>query len=82
MIRRPSISPEKMNELRERHKQLRPLLDAEMQTVREHWQQELDGLSDIVNRHNDEIAAYIAKHGPMTRGEVVERALSQLLSEV
>lgn len=82
MIRQPSISSEKMNELRERHRQLKPILDSEMKTVRENWQQELDGLSDIVDRHSDEIAAYIAKHGPMTRGEVVEQALTKLLSEV
>ena len=36
----------------------------------------------VVASHSKEIDEYIATHGPLTRTEVIDRALTKLLSEV
>lgn len=82
MKTKPNLSTERMTQIRERHKQLRPLLEAEREFVQQHWDELLEGVPDIVQRHRAEFDAYIAKHGPMTRGDVIERALQRLFSEV
>ncbi len=79
---KPSVSPEQLARLRAEDDQLRPLLEAEMPAVREEWRQYVRSLTGVVARHSKEIEAYIQNHGPMTRPEVVERALTKLLSEV
>ena len=81
MKTRPKISPERMAELRDESQQLRPQLAAEMPAVREEWRQWGDCLTSIVARHSKEIDEYIQAHGPMTRPEVIERALTKLFSE-
>ena len=50
--------------------------------VREEWRQYVRSLTGVVSRHSKEIDEYIQNHGPMTRPEVIERALTKLLSEV
>jgi hypothetical protein len=52
-----------------------------MQSVRDEWREWTSQLSRIVARHSKEIDDYIEAHGPMTREEVVERALTKFLSE-
>ena len=47
----------------------------------EEWKQRVESLTSIVARHSDEIDKYIAAHGPMTREEVLDRALTKLLTE-
>ena len=79
---KPNVSPEQHARLRAEDDQLRPLLEAEMPAVREEWRQYVRSLTGVVSRHSKEIEAYIQNHGPMTRPEVVERALTKLLSEV
>lgn len=79
---KPNVSPEQRARLRAEDDQLRPLLEAEMPAVREEWRQYVQSLTGVVSRHSKEIEAYIQNHGPMTRPEVVERALTKLLSEV
>ena len=79
---KPNVSPEQLARLRAEDDQLRPLLEAEMPAVREEWRQYVRSLTGVVSRHSKEIEAYIQNHGPMTRPEVVERALTKLLSDV
>ena len=79
---KPNVSPEQLARLRTEDDQLRPLLEAEMPAVREEWRQYVRSLTGVVSRHSKEIEAYIENHGPMTRPEVVERALTKLLSDV
>ena len=79
---KPNVSPEQRARLRAEDDQLRPLLEAEMPAVREEWRQYVQSLTGVVSRHSKEIEAYIQNHGPMTRPEVVERALTKLFSEV
>ena len=79
---KPNVSPEQLARLRAEDDQLRPLLEAEMPAVREEWRQYVRSLTGVVSRHSKEIEAYIENHGPMTRPEVVERALTKLLSDV
>jgi hypothetical protein len=78
---KPTVSPEQLARLRAEDEQLRPLLEAEMPAMREEWQQYVKSLTGVVSRHSKEIDEYIQNHGPMTRPEVVERALTKLLSE-
>ena len=82
MNAKPLVSPEHLARLRAEDDQLRPRLEAEMPAVREEWRQYVRSLTGIVSRHSQEIEAYIQNHGPMTRPEVLERALTKLLSEV
>jgi hypothetical protein len=82
MKTKPNISPERLAQLRDDSQQLRPLLTAEMPAVRDEWKQWVNSLTGVVARHSKEIDEYIQAHGPMTRQEVVERALTKLLSEV
>ncbi|MBI5757070.1 MAG: hypothetical protein HZA46_00975 [Planctomycetales bacterium] len=82
MQTQPNISPERLAEPRAESQQLRPLLAAEMPAVREEWRQWVTSLTSVVARHSNEIDKYILTHGPMTRPEVVERALTKLLSEI
>jgi hypothetical protein len=77
----PNVSPEQLARLRAEDEQLRPLLEAEMPAVREEWREYVRSLTGVVSRHSKEIDAYIEHHGPMTRPEVVERALAKLLSD-
>ena len=52
-----------------------------MLAVRDEWKQWVNSLTGVVARHSKEIDEYILTHGPMTRQEVVEKALTKLLSE-
>ena len=79
---KPNISPERLAQLRAESQQLRPALAAEMPAVREEWKQWLNSLTEVVARHSKGIDEYIQTHGPMTRQEVVDKALTKLLSEV
>ena len=79
---KPNVSPEQLARLRAEDEQLRPSLEAEMPAVREEWREYVRSLTGVVSRHSKEIEAYIQNHGPMTRPEVVERALTKLLSDV
>ena len=81
MTAKPNISSERMAELRSESQRLRPLLAAEMPAVREEWKRWAHSVTSVVARHSKEIDDYIQAHGPMTREEVVERALTKLLSE-
>jgi hypothetical protein len=82
MKAQPNISPEQHARLRAEDEHLRPLLESEMPAVREEWRQYVQSLTSVVSRHSKEIDEYIQHHGPMTRPEVIERALAKLLSEV
>ena len=82
MKAKPNISAEQLARLRAEDEQLRPLLEAEMPAAREEWRQYVKTLTGVVSRHSQEIDEYIQTHGPMTRPEVIERALTKLLSEV
>lgn len=82
MQTKPNISLERLAQLRAESQQLRPELAAEMPAVREEWKQWLNCLTEVVARHSKEIDEYIQTHGPMTRQEVVDKALTKLLSEV
>ena len=82
MKAQPNVSPEQRARLRAGDEQLRPLLESEMPGVREEWRQYVKSRTGVVSRHSKEIDEYIQTHGPMTRPEVIERALTKLLSEV
>ena len=82
MTSKPKISPERLAQLRAEDAQLRLGLQAEMPAVREEWKQWVNTLASIVARHAKEIDEYVQANGPMTREEVVERALTKLLSKV
>ncbi len=81
MHAKPNVTPAELARLRAEDEQLRPQLEAEMPAVREEWRQYVRSLTSVVSRHSKEIDEYIQNHGPMTRPEVVERALAKLLSE-
>lgn len=81
MKAKPNVSPEQLARLRAEDAELRPVLESEMTGVREEWQQYVRSLTGVVSRHSKEIDKYIQEHGPMTRPEVIERALAKLLSE-
>ena len=82
MKTKPNISPEHLAQRRTKSEQLRPLFAAEVPAVREEWKQWVASLTSVVARHSKEIDEYIQAHGPMTRQEVVEKALAKLLSDV
>ena len=82
MQTRPNVSPERLAQLRAESQQLRPMLAAEMPAVRDESMQWVNSLTKVVARHSKEIDEYIQTHGPMTRQEVVDKALTKLLSEV
>ncbi|MBC7855702.1 MAG: hypothetical protein IAF94_19910 [Pirellulaceae bacterium] len=82
MNKKLNITPEHLARLRAKGEELRPLLDAEMPAVRGEWKKWADSLAGVVARHSKEIDQYIQAHGPMTRQEVVEKALAKLLSDV
>lgn len=82
MKTKPNISPDRLAQLRAESQQLRPLLAAEMPGVRDEWKQWVKCVTSVVARHSKEIDEYIQTHGPMTREEVIERALTKLLSEL
>jgi len=79
---KPNVSSDHLAQLRAKSQQLQPLLAAELPAVRDEWKQWVDSLTGVVARHSKEIDEYIQTHGPMTRQEVVEKALVKLLSEV
>lgn len=81
MKTKPNVAPEQLVRLRSEDEQLRPQLEAEMPDVREEWQQYVRSLTGVVSRYSKEIDAYIQSHGPMTRPDVIERALAKLLSD-
>ena len=81
MNAKPNVSPEQLARLRAEDERLRPLLKSEMPAVREEWRQYVRSLTAVVSRHAKEIDEYIQNHGPLTRPEVVERALTKLLSD-
>lgn len=78
----PNLSPERLAQLRAEGQQLRPPLVAEMPAVRDEWKHWVNSLTGVVARHSKEIDEYIQSHGPMSRQEVVEKALTKFLSEV
>lgn len=78
---KPNISPDQLARLRAEDERLRPLLEAEMPAVRDEWKQYVRSLTGVVSRHSKQIDQYIQNHGPMTRPEVIERALAKLLSD-
>lgn len=82
MQTRPNVSPERLAQLRAESQKLRPMLATEMPAVRDEWKQWVNGITEVVARHSKEIDEYIQTHGPMTRQEVVDKALTKLLSEV
>jgi hypothetical protein len=81
MSNNPNVSPEHLARLRSKSEQLRPLLAAEMPAVRDEWKQWSSSLAGVVARHSKEIDQYIQAHGPMTRPDVVEKALAKLLTD-
>lgn len=82
MTDKPNVTPEQLARLRAEDEQLRPVLESDIPAVQEEWRQYVRSLTSVISRHSKEIDAYIQSHGPMTRPEVVERALAKLLSEV
>ena len=81
MINKPKVSSERLAQLRSKSQQLRPQLTADIPAVRDEWKQWAKSLTSVIARHSKEIDEYIQVHGPMTREEVVERALDKLLSD-
>ncbi len=77
-----NISPERMQQLRERSiarreqdEAARPKVLAEFREIMKEWQR-------VVGSHSRQIDEYIAAHGPMPRAEVIDKALTKLLSEI
>lgn len=81
MNAKPNISPEHLARLRAESQKLRPGLEADAPAVRHEWKQWVETLAGVMARHSTAIDKYIAAHGPMTREEVLERALTNLLTE-
>ena len=81
MKTKPNVSPEQLARLQAEDAQLRSQLESERPAVREEWRQYVSSLTGVVSRHSKEIDEYIQNHGPMTRPEVIERALTKLLAE-
>jgi hypothetical protein len=79
---KPNLSPDRLAQLRAESQKLRPRLAAEMPAIREEWKHWTNSLASVVARHSPEIDNDIAAHGPMTRPEMVDKALSIFLSEV
>ena len=82
MMTKPNLSPERLAQLRAESQRLRPQLEAELPAVRDEWKQWTNSLASVVARHSREIDDYIQAHGPMTRQDVVEKALAKFFSEV
>ncbi len=77
-----NISLERIQQLRERSIAVReqaeadrPQVVAEFREIMQEWQR-------VVASHSRQIDEYIAAHGPMTRAEVLDKALTKLLSEI
>ena len=77
-----NISSERIQQLRERSIAVReqaeadrPQVVAEFREIMQEWQR-------VVASHSRQIDEYIAAHGPMTRAEVLDKALTKLLSEI
>jgi hypothetical protein len=81
MMTKPNISPERLAKLKAESQHLQPLLAAEIPATREEWKQWVNSLASVVARHSKEIDEYIQTHGPMTQQDVVDKALTKLLSE-
>ena len=82
MKTQPNISPERIRQLREQSlaqreqdEADRPQVVAEFRELMKEWQR-------VVAAHSRQIDEYIAVHGPMTRAEVIDKALTKLLSNV
>ncbi len=82
MATQNTLSADRLTSLRERSRLGSELDDADKpHVVAEHkWM--LDEWQRVVSSHSTEIDEYIATHGPLTRAEVIDRALTKLLSEV
>ena len=78
---KPNVSPEQLAQLRAEDELLRPALEAEMPAVRAEWRRWVNSLASVVSRHSKQIDEYIEANGPMSREEVVEIALTKLLSK-
>ena len=81
MKTQPNISPERIRQLREQSlaqreqdEADRPQVVAEFREIMKEWQR-------VVAAHSRQIDEYIATHGPMTRAEVIDKALTKLLSD-
>ena len=82
MTTQAPVSPERMQKLRQRaiaargqEEAARPQVIADYHAMMKDWER-------VVASHSFAIDEYIAAHGPMSRAEVLDRALSKLLSEV
>ena len=78
---KPNLTAERLAQLREEDQALRPQLEAEIPGIRAAWREYVQTAASVMSRHSDEIDEYIRTHGPMTRTEVVERALEKLLAD-
>ena len=82
MTAQAQVSPERMQQLRQRAIAARAQEEVDRPQVIADYKAMLKDWERIVASHSHAIDEYIAAHGPMSRAEVLDRALSKLLSEV
>ena len=82
MTAQAQVSPERMQKLRQRAIAARTQEEVDRPQVIADYKALLKDWERIVASHSQAIDEYIAAHGPMSRAEVLDRALSKLLSEV
>ena len=82
MATQHSLSADRLTLLRERSRLGREQDDADKPHVVAEHKAMLAEWQRVVASHTREIDEYIATHGPLTRAEVIDRALTKLLSDV
>ena len=82
MSAQAQVSPERMQKLRERAIAARTQEDLDRPQVIADYKAMMKDWERIVASHSHAIDEYIAAQGPMSRAEVLDRALTKLLSDV
>ena len=77
----PAASPERMQQLRDRSQAVREQAEADRSEAVAEFRDMMQEWQRVVAAHSCQIDEYIATHGAMTRAEVIDRALTKLLSE-
>ena len=77
----PTVSPERMQQLRDRGQAVREQGEADRSGAVVEFRDMMKEWQRVVAAHSRQIDEYIAIHGAMTRAEVIDRALTKLLSE-
>ncbi len=75
------VSPERIQQLRDRSHAVREQDYMERQHVVSEFKEIMKEWQRVVASHSVQIDEYIKKHGEMTRAEVIDKALTKLLTE-